>query len=112
MSLPMTGLRAWFLQRATAIYIGLFILYLLVYFAADAPQSFEEWRSWIGQPGVTVSWALFFTALLFHAWVGMRDVVLDYVHSTPVRLTVLVAVAGLLVVQGFYALLVLVGAGP
>ena len=108
----MTGLRAWFVQRATAVYVGLFVLYLLFHFAVDAPSSFDEWRAWMRQPGVSVSWALFFTALLLHAWVGMRDVVLDYVHSTSLRLVVLVTVAGFLVVQGFWALHVLFGAGP
>ncbi len=111
MSLPMTGLRAWIVQRATAVYVGLFVLYLLFHFAGDAPGSFEEWRAWIRQPGISVSWALFFAALLLHAWVGMRDVVLDYVHNTALRLVVLLAVAGFLLGQGFWALHVLFGAG-
>ena len=33
--------------------------------------------------------ALFFLALLLHAWIGVRDVVIDYVHNFSARLTVL-----------------------
>ncbi len=112
MSLPMTGLRAWFVQRVTAVYLGLFVLYLLVHFAVDAPNSFEDWHGWMRQPGVSVSWALLFAALLMHAWIGARDVVLDYVPSTSVRLVVLVMLAVFLVAQGFWALRVLFGVGP
>ena len=111
MSLRMTGLRAWFVQRIAAVYIGLFTTYLVLHFALDAPGSFEEWHGWMRQPGVTVSWALFFVALLLHAWVGIRDVVLDYVHHTALRLAVLVAFAVFLVAQGFWAVIVLVGGG-
>lgn len=107
----MTGLRAWFVQRVTAVYLGLFVVYLTFHFAVDAPNSFEDWHGWMRQPGVSVSWALFFAALLMHAWIGMRDVVLDYVHSVALRLVVLVMVAVFLVAQGFWALSVLFGAG-
>ena len=107
----MTGLRAWFVQRIAAVYIGLFTIYLLTHFAIDAPGSFEQWRSWMERPGVSVAWALFFVGLLLHAWVGMRDVVLDYVGHTGLRLAVLLALALFLAVQGLWALIVLFGAG-
>ena len=29
---------------------------------------------------------LFFAALLYHAWVGMRDILMDYVKPTGIRL--------------------------
>ena len=107
----MTGLRAWLVQRVTALYLGLFVIYLAFHFAVDSPTSFEDWVGWMRQPGVSVSWALFFGALLLHAWVGIRDVTLDYVHNTPLRLAVLVLIALLLAAQGFWALHVLFGAG-
>ncbi len=112
MSLRITGLRAWFVQRIAAVYLGIFFLYLLMHFAVDAPNSFEEWQAWMHQPGVLVAWVLFFAALLLHAWVGMRDVVLDYVHHTALRLVVLVALGLFLLVQGAWALVVLFGVGP
>ena len=35
---------------------------------------------------------LFFTALLLHAWVGMRDVILDYLQPMRVRIPALAIV--------------------
>jgi succinate dehydrogenase / fumarate reductase membrane anchor subunit len=29
---------------------------------------------------------LFFLALLYHAWVGVRDIIMDYVKPTGIRL--------------------------
>ncbi|MCG8122786.1 MAG: succinate dehydrogenase, hydrophobic membrane anchor protein, partial [Candidatus Thiodiazotropha taylori] len=37
MSRRASGLRAWFLQRATAIYLLLFFLYVLLHFITNAP---------------------------------------------------------------------------
>ncbi len=111
MSMQMTGLRAWLVQRIAAVYIGFFSLYLLVHFTTNAPGSYSEWLGWVGHPAIAVSWALFFTALLLHAWVGMRDVLLDYVHNTAARLVALIALALFLLAQGLWALTVLMGAG-
>jgi succinate dehydrogenase / fumarate reductase membrane anchor subunit len=36
---------------------------------------------------------LFFVALLLHGWIGLRDVVIDYVHPLGLRMAVLGAVA-------------------
>ena len=109
MSSPLTGLRAWILQRVTAIYLGLFLVYLLFHFLLKPPGSFEAWQHWMRSPAVSVSWGLFFAALLLHAWVGIRDVILDYVSSTGLRMTALVAVGVFLAAQGIWAFAVLFG---
>jgi succinate dehydrogenase / fumarate reductase membrane anchor subunit len=45
---------------------------------------------------------LFFAGVLLHAWVGIRDVVIDYVHAAALRLCVLSLVGALLLVCGFW----------
>lgn len=104
---PLTGLRAWLVQRLTAVYLLGFILFLLAHLSRDAPASFEAWRSWVLSPGVRVVWVLFFVALLLHAWVGVRDVILDYVHSLAVRLALLAVVAAGLLAAGVWMLEIL-----
>lgn len=89
----LTGLRAWLLQRMTAVYMVAFVFYLLFHFATDAPQSYDMWRTWVLRPDVSIATFVFFTALLLHAWVGIRDVVIDYVQPMAVRVPVL-AIAG------------------
>ncbi|MBV2121719.1 MAG: succinate dehydrogenase, hydrophobic membrane anchor protein [Candidatus Thiodiazotropha sp. (ex Ctena orbiculata)] len=97
MSRRASGLRAWFLQRATAIYLLLFFLYVLLYFITNAPADHAAWQSWVAQPLVGFGLLLFFASLLLHAWVGIRDVVIDYVHPTAIRLSVLSVIGFVLI---------------
>ena len=95
----MRGLRAWMLQRASAVYMVFFIVFLLAHFAFDPPHSFRAWHEWVSDQGVSISAIGFAAALLAHVWVGLRDVILDYVQPARLRLPVLVllglALAGL-----------------
>ena len=89
-----TGLRAWLVQRITAVYMLLFIVFFLAHFVVDSPHSYQAWHSWMMSSSVRITTAVFFAALLAHAWVGVRDVILDYVHAIAFRV-------GLLVLLGF-----------
>ena len=77
-------------QRVSAVYLLVFIVYLCAHFLLDPPASFEQWRDWVRDPIVSTATLLFFAAILLHAWVGLRDVILDYVHPPAARVTVLV----------------------
>jgi succinate dehydrogenase membrane anchor subunit len=81
----LSGLRALLLQRATAVYMLPFILFVLSHCLFDPPDSYQSWRAWITGPVVGVAASVFFAALLMHAWVGVRDVILDYVHPIAIR---------------------------
>ena len=80
-----TGLPAWLIQRASAVYMLFFIVYLLAHFRFDPPNSFPAWHEWIANPGVSLAIGAFFIALLAHAWVGIRDVIMDYVRPAAAR---------------------------
>jgi succinate dehydrogenase / fumarate reductase, membrane anchor subunit len=45
----------------------------------------------------------FMAALLYHAWVGMRDIVMDYVKPTGIRLTMQAVIGGALLFQLIWA---------
>ena len=98
------GLRAWTLQRISAIYLGLFFIYLLSHFIASPPASYEEWRLWVADPRVTMGLLLFFLFLLFHAWVGVRNVLIDYIHPFGLRVTLLTLVGMGLIACGAWGL--------
>ncbi len=76
-----TGLRAWVVQRVTAVYLALFLVYVVAHFALAPPRDYS------------VATLLFFATLLLHAWVGLRDIVIDYVHPVAIRVTVLAVLA-------------------
>jgi succinate dehydrogenase / fumarate reductase membrane anchor subunit len=97
------GLRAWLLQRASAVYLALFILYLIGYFVLNPPSSYAAWRDWVTNPVVSVAWTGFVLAVMIHGWVGMRDIILDYVGNIAVRLVVLALVGVVLAGSGVWA---------
>ncbi|HEY6830819.1 MAG TPA: succinate dehydrogenase, hydrophobic membrane anchor protein [Gemmatimonadaceae bacterium] len=84
-----TGLRAWLVQRVSAVYMFLFIVFFVAHFAVDSPQSYPGWHAWITSSAMTIATTAFFAALLAHAWVGLRDVLMDYVQAMAVRVALL-----------------------
>jgi succinate dehydrogenase / fumarate reductase membrane anchor subunit len=84
-----TGLRAWLVQRISAVYMLLFMLVLFVHFLVDPPHDYLAWHDWIRNPYISIAVFVFFAALLLHAWVGVRDVLMDYVHPLALRVTAL-----------------------
>ena len=85
----MSGLRAWLVQRASALVMLGFLVFVLCHFLIDPPTSYQAWHDWVLAPGVSIAASLFGLALLVHAWVGLRDVILDYVDPVAMRMTVL-----------------------
>ena len=93
MTVTFSGLRAWLVQRVTAVYLLCFMAFLLAHFIWNTPRAYEAWRVWVLGPWVSVAALLFFLALLLHAWVGLRDVILDYLHRLAARSIALVLLA-------------------
>ena len=101
MSRKVSGFKAWIVQRVSATYLGIYFIYILQHFIFTPPATHQDLAMWLASPVVIITMLLFFLALLLHAWIGLRDVVIDYVHSLGIRLTVLVLIAILLVGCGF-----------
>ncbi len=107
MTRVLTGLRAWVVQRISGAYLAAFIFYVLLAMAAAPPRDYTAWAAWMGAPAMVVATGLFFVALLYHAWVGVRDVILDYVHPLAARAAVLGLVLAALLAQGIWVAAVL-----
>lgn len=101
------GLRAWLLQRLSAVYLLLFLLYLFGRFIAAPVTDYQQWQEWLADPAVNLSVGLFILSLLLHAWVGMRDIVMDYVRHTGLRVGLFAVVALTLAGCGLWSLRVL-----
>ncbi len=80
-----TGLPAWLVQRASALYLLLFLLFVLVSLWRQPVHHHADWMLWLARPGMREALALFFAALLAHLWVGLRDVLLDYARPARLR---------------------------
>ena len=108
MSLHAQGMRAWLLQRLTAIYIAIYTLSLIVWGVAGAPLSYNNWFSLFSQPLVLIATVLFYLSLLIHAWVGIRDVLVDYAKPSSVRFVLLTGLAFALTAMATWLLLIVI----
>jgi len=105
MSAPgLQGLRPWIIQRITAVYVALCIVYFGLVVLIENPLNQADWSAWVAQPYNNVAIGLFIIAVLWHAWIGVRDIVLDYVPNVIGRLIVLTAVASVLLGSGLWGL--------
>jgi len=94
------GLRDWLAQRITAAIMALYSVIVLVVLLTGAPISYAVWSDLFAQGWMRVATLLFAASFAWHAWVGMRDILMDYVKPAGARLTleivVLLALAGYL----------------
>lgn len=103
------GLKAWLIQRLSAAYMAVYLVIVFARLTVAPPQSYSQWSDFIAAPVMSVASLLFFGMLLLHAWVGVRDVVMDYVHPYALRFAVLALVAGGLMTMGVWVLQVIAG---
>jgi succinate dehydrogenase / fumarate reductase membrane anchor subunit len=81
------GLRDWLVQRATAVLMALFTVILLAQVIfTPGPIGYEAWAGIFSAP-----WMKFLTfsvvvALAWHAWIGVRDIWMDYIKPVGLRL--------------------------
>jgi succinate dehydrogenase / fumarate reductase membrane anchor subunit len=99
-----SGLHAWVLQRVSAVVLAVFSVLLLTMLLLSPPASFSDWRDWVTTPWVSIGFSLYIVAVLLHAWVGIRDVLIDYVHPLGLRLLLLSLFGLLFIGSGIWSL--------
>ncbi|EON12138.1 MULTISPECIES: succinate dehydrogenase, hydrophobic membrane anchor protein [Pandoraea] len=80
------GLRDWIAQRMTAVIMAVYTVILLVWFFAAKDFSYEGWASIFAHQWMKLATFVTLLALFYHAWVGVRDIWMDYVKPVGVRL--------------------------
>lgn len=91
------GLRDWLSQRVTAAVMALFTLALLVQVLLPGPMGYDKWSGIFAQQWMKVLTFVVIVSLAYHAWVGMRDVWMDYLKPVGLRLLAQVATIAWLV---------------
>ena len=85
------GLRDWLSQRVTALLMALFTLVLIVQILLPGPMGYDKWASIFSAQWMKLLTFVTVLALLVHVWVGVRDILMDYVKPMVVRLLLQVA---------------------
>jgi len=101
------GMRDWLAQRVTAAVMGVFTLLLLLQYLLPAYartpagervkdaagngvalSGYDKWAGIFSPQWMKLLTFVVIVSLAYHAWVGMRDVWMDYVKSFAARLTI------------------------
>jgi len=80
------GLFDWIAQRATAVVMMVYTIVLLIAFLLPGDVGYESWAGLFAQQWFKLLTFAMFMGLFYHAWVGMRNIWMDYVKPIGVRL--------------------------
>ncbi|SDV47684.1 succinate dehydrogenase, hydrophobic membrane anchor protein [Chitinasiproducens palmae] len=97
------GWREWVVQRVTAVVMVVFTLVLLGWFFAAQNFSYVGWASIFAHQWMKLLTFVTLLSLFYHAWVGVRDIWMDYVKVAGLRLALHVATILWLVAAAGYA---------
>lgn len=104
MSAVLTGLPAWLVQRLSAFYMLVYTLSAAIWVMRAPLPNYASWSGLFAQPLVAIATAMFILSLLLHAWVGVRDVILDYAgHFAALRLVLLALLGAWLIVLAIWS---------
>ncbi len=81
------GLRDWLVQRVTAVLMALFTVIVLAQVVfTSGPVGYDQWARIFASQWMKVLTFSVVIALIYHVWVGIRDVFMDYVKPVGIRL--------------------------
>lgn len=86
------GLTDWLTQRVTAVLMTIYLIVLAGVLFVAVPQDYVAWKNIFSHQWMRIATFVFFMCVFWHAWIGMRNVLMDYVRPTAVRLAVQIAV--------------------
>lgn len=85
------GLRDWLSQRITAALMALYTLVLVAQLLFGPKLGYVRWSAIFSPQWMRLATFVVIVALAVHAWVGMRDIWMDYVKPVWLRLLLQVA---------------------
>ena len=86
------GLRDWLAQRITAVIMAVYSVIAVFVLLTSKPITYGVWRDLFAQGWMRVATLLFMASLAWHAWVGVRDIIMDYVQPAGLKLALEVLV--------------------
>jgi len=102
------GLRDWLGQRATAVLMAFYAVLFVIVLAVKKPGDYLAWFNVFSPVWMKVATLTFLASLFYHAWIGMRDIWMDYVKPTGMRLVLQVLTIVYLIACGMWALKIFV----
>ena len=103
------GLSDWLVQRITAVLMVMYTLFMAGYVVLHPDLGYDRWTGLFSNQIMRACTLLFLLSVYYHAWVGMRDMVMDYVHAAAVRLALYVVMIVALLLYVIWSVQILWG---
>ena len=79
------GLGNFIAQRVTAVVMALYTIIMLVVIAGGRPLTYGVWKDLFTQGWMRVATLLFAVSLAWHAWLGIKEILIDYARPDSLR---------------------------
>ncbi|MGF1741578.1 succinate dehydrogenase, hydrophobic membrane anchor protein [Vibrio profundum] len=103
------GVHDFLLIRGTAIIMTLYAIYLACFFAFSGEITFQIWTAFFAGTCTKVFTMLALVSVLIHAWIGMWQVLTDYIKCSMIRAGLQLLVIAALISYVFSGLFILWG---
>lgn len=103
------GLMDWLVQRLSAVVMALYTVLLLAIVLWNGGVDYALWTDLFEHSGFKLASFLFMISLLYHAWIGARDILMDYIKPAGMRLLLETVIVVLLVAYLGWTLQILWG---
>jgi len=101
------GLRDWLAQRITAVIMLVYSAVILSVISALPRMVYWQWKVLWQTPVVRYATVILIASLLFHAWVGVRNIYMDYIKDPALRLALYVLTIGALLYYAVWSIKIL-----
>ena len=103
------GWRDWLLQRVTAVVMLVYTLFFIGLVMRLPARDYDHWKALWDMASMRYATVLFALSVLLHAWVGVRNIFMDYVKGAGLRLVLYVLVILALIAYGVWVVQILWG---
>ena len=80
------GLGDWLAQRVTAVVMVVYTLLFVIVLLAAPKLDYAAWRGLFAPQWMKLATLLFLAGVVVHAWIGVRNIFMDYIKHSGVRL--------------------------
>ncbi|MDX1915026.1 MAG: succinate dehydrogenase, hydrophobic membrane anchor protein [Methylophilus sp.] len=101
------GMRQWLSQRISAIFLAGYSVLLVVLMLVQKPTNYAAWHAFFAPCWWRWLTLLFFASLIMHAWLGVSNVLKDYIFNVTLRAYLQILVELMLIVDLIWAALIL-----
>jgi succinate dehydrogenase / fumarate reductase membrane anchor subunit len=79
------GWKDWLAQRVTAVIMVLFSIVIIGFFMFKGSVNYADWKELFRFQLFRILTLLFLLSVYYHAWIGIKDVLMDYIKPTGLR---------------------------